>query len=307
MSDSKKQAAVLELQPTEREALKPAELIQVRGHQDLSLYSRRTLTLLWHHAHKQGIEEGKDYTVQLADLQTDENRSIEKVDNAIDQIMGAYLKVPMPNGKMRRVHLIGSNDMDHPDRPAGTLTYSLDKRLVELLKDSRIWGRITIPVLMAFSSKYSVPLYEHICQWQGLKYKNYQDFSLDEFRQILGVEDGKYGAFGAFNKHVVKPVLMEINGLAPFNVTITFMKTGRAVTHVRVGWFQKDPDALKEAYAESRRHRAGRKERLEQRVQFESTVLPSQGDQLRKMDKEMRRSDSSLFKDSEDDGDIIEG
>ena len=48
--------------------------------------------------------------------------------------------------------------------------------------------------------------------------KTFQDVSLDEFRSMLGVEGGKYAAFGALNKHVVKPALMEINALAPFNL-----------------------------------------------------------------------------------------
>lgn len=291
MSDSSKPVTVLQLKPTESEALKPAELIQVRGHEDLTLYARRTLTLLWHEAHKQGIEENKDYTIQLSDLRSLENRSVEKVDQALDQIMGAFLKVPMSNGKMRRVHLIGSNDMDRPDRPAGTLTYSLDKRLVELLKDAAIWGRIAVPVLMAFSSKYSIPLYEHLCQWQGLKYKQYQDFTLKEFREVLGVEPKKYAQFGPFNKYVVQPAMMEINGLAPFNVSVVYVKTGRSVTHVRVGWYPKDEEDKIEAWRETRRHSAGRKKRLQERVQFMPQTVDYVSKQLKDFERETRRNE----------------
>ena len=302
MPDSTKSVTVLQLKPGEREALKPRELIQVRGHEDLSLYARRTLTLLWHEAHKQGIKDDRDYTIQLSDLQTTENRSVEKVDTALDQIMGAFLKIQMPNGKTRRVHLVGSNDMDHPDRPAGTLTYSLDKRLVEILKNSTVWGSITVEVLKAFSSKYSVPLYEHLCQWQGLKYKQYQDFSLKEFRQILGVEPNKYSLFGDLNKRVVRPVMMEINGLAPFDVSITFIKTGKAVTDVRVGWFPKETEQKKEAWKEARRHSAGRKQRLSERVRSEPMVMSRPADQLRRMERaEKRASRKSLM-----DEDLIE-
>ena len=55
-----------------------------------------------------------------------------------------------------------------PTRPAGVLTYSFDKRLIEVLKDSTIWGKIALPVLMAFTSKYAVSLYENLAQFSNL-------------------------------------------------------------------------------------------------------------------------------------------
>ena len=51
----------IKLHPRGRDALKPTELIQVTGHQTLSLYARRAITILWHNAHQQGVEPGKDY------------------------------------------------------------------------------------------------------------------------------------------------------------------------------------------------------------------------------------------------------
>ena len=84
--------------------------------------------------------------------------------------------------------------MDDPGRPAGVLSYSFDKRLVEILRDSAIWGRIAIPVLMAFSSKYAVSLYENAAQWTNLSRKISQDLPLEEFRAVLGVEEGRYEA-----------------------------------------------------------------------------------------------------------------
>ena len=45
----------LNLKPRDREAIKPAELIQVSGHQTLTLNARRAITILWHNAHQQGV------------------------------------------------------------------------------------------------------------------------------------------------------------------------------------------------------------------------------------------------------------
>lgn len=43
----------------------------------------------------------------------------------------------------------GGNDLDHPDRASGVLTFRCDKRLVEIVDDSAIWAKIALFVLMA--------------------------------------------------------------------------------------------------------------------------------------------------------------
>lgn len=292
MSDKKR---VIHLSPGVDEAIKPSELIQITGHQNLTLNARRAITILWHNAHRQGIEEGRDYTIPLADLRSDQNRSLQVVEEAVVSLMQTILTVRLTNNKTRRVQFLGGNDMDDPDRPAGMLTYSFDKRLVEILKDSYIWGKITMPILMAFSSKYAVSLYEHLAQWSNLEYKAYQDFSLQEFRGMLGVEEVKYPKFGALNKHILQPVAAEINALAPFNVMIIPIKTGRAVTHIRVGWSRKDPEQLKAAYEESQRPKVGRKARISGQGQYVAKPLPRAEDQLRHLRIERRGSETSPF------------
>lgn len=261
---------VLDLTPRRDQASKPAELIQITGHQALTLNARRSITILWHNAHMQGVEEGKDYSIEIDDLKPDDHKGYEMVEEAVESLMKTLLVMKLPDGGTRRVQFLGGNDLDAPDRPAGVLTYSFDKRLVEILKDSAIWGKIALPVLMAFTSKYAVSLYENAAQWAGLTKKTYQDFPLDDFRSMLGVEDGKYPAFGALNKHVIKPVVLEINALAPFNVSILPVKTGKRVTSIRIGWWSKTKEEMSEAWKEVHRPKVGRKARISQQV---STVL----------------------------------
>jgi hypothetical protein len=71
MVDSHKEKArilTLDIKPRLREAIKPAELIQVTGHHELTLNARRAITILWHHAHSQGVREGQDYAIEIDDL-----------------------------------------------------------------------------------------------------------------------------------------------------------------------------------------------------------------------------------------------
>ena len=277
-----KDLKVLDLKPRRDQAVKPAELIQITGHQALTLNARRSITILWHNAHMQGVEEGKDYTIEIDDLKPDNHKGYELVEEAIEALMTSILKVRLADGRTRRVQFLGGNDLDDPERSAGVLNYSFDKRLVEILRDSAIWGKISLPVLMAFSSKYSVSLYEHISQWTGLSRKSFQDLTLEEFRELLGVEDGKYPAFGALNKHVVKQTVLEINALASFSVTVVPIKTGKKVTHIRIGWWQKEKEELDAAWREVHRSKVGRKARIAGTATTVTDPYPSQNRLARK-------------------------
>lgn len=277
-----KNLKVLDLKPRRDQATKPAELIQITGHQALTLNARRSITILWHNAHMQGVEEGKDYTIEIDDLKPDNHKGYELVEEAIEALMTSILKVRLADSRTRRVQFLGGNDLDDPDRSAGVLSYSFDKRLVEILRDSAIWGKISLPVLMAFSSKYSVSLYEHISQWTGLSRKSYQDLTLEAFRELLGVEEGKYSAFGALNKHVVKQTVIEINALASFSVTVLPIKTGKKVTHIRIGWWQKEKEEMDAAWREVHRSKVGRKARIAGTATTVTDPYPSQNRLARK-------------------------
>lgn len=262
MSQRPKKIRVLELMPTELLASKPAELIQIRGHEDLSLSARRAITILWHNAHRQGVAEGKSYQIQISKLTPDRHKGRWSVEETIEALMTTLIVVPLPDGRTRRVQVLGGTDMDDPRRPAGTLSYSFDNRLVELLRDSSIWGRISLPALMALSSKYSVSLYEAVAQWSGLQGKTATQFTLVEFRALLGVAADTYENFGDLNRIVLKRMEAEINVLAPFSIRIVPQKTGKQVTHIWLSWWPKTPEEQAEAETEVSRTKTGRRARI---------------------------------------------
>ena len=263
MTDSEKtRVLTLDIKPRSREAIKPAELIQVSGHHELTLNARRAITILWYSAHTQGVTEGRDYTIEIDDLKPDGHKGYEMVEEAIEALMRTILTLRLPDGKTRRVQFLGGNDLDDPDRPAGVLTYSFDKRLIEVLRDSTIWGKIALPVLMAFTSKYAVSLYENLAQFSNLSKKTFQDYTLDEFRDLLGVSPGRYRTFGELNKHVIKPAVAEVNGLAPFGLSVVPVKQGKRVVQIKVGWWAKDSSALGAAWNEMQRSKVGRRARI---------------------------------------------
>lgn len=281
---------LIDLTPPSDEAMKPSELIRISGHEGLSLVARRAITILWHNAHKQGIEQGKDYTIELAALKTDSHKGTELIEDAILALMQTVLMAKMPDGRTRRVQFLGGNDLDDPSRPSGIFRYSFDRRLVEILQDSHVWGRIAIPVLMAFSTRYAVSLYENTCQWFGLTHKTSQELSLDEFRLLLGVEEGKYERFGWLNKHVITPAVTEIVALAPYNIAITPIKQARSVTRVLISWWPKNETELKEAFAETQRSKVGRKARIAGKIE---RIVPQRNPEALARDERRARKRAS--------------
>lgn len=234
----------LALTPRNGEAIKPAELIQVSGHHELTLNARRAITVLWYHAHMQGVEVGKDYTIEIDQLRSEGHRGYQTVVDAIEQLMRSLLVIRRADGTTSRVQFLGGNNMDSPDRAAGVLTYSFDKILIQFLKDSSVWSKISIPTLMAFTSKYSVSLYENAALLSRLSFKTQEEYSVDDFRTMMGIPAKKYKSFGELNKHVLKPALDEVNALAPFAVHLLPIKQGKKVTAIRMGWWRKEDGVI---------------------------------------------------------------
>ena len=265
----------LQLTPNLLESLKPQELIQIKGHAELTLNARRAITILWHNAHRQGIREGRDYTIEIDELKTDGHKGYDPVVEAVESLMMTLLIFKDAKGDDCRVQFLGGNNMTAKGRPGGVLTYSFDKRLIELLEASARWGQISLPVLMSFSSKYSISLYENITQSVNLRHITTATFSIDEFREMMGVPAGRYAVYGDLNRHVIKPSVTEINALAHFEITVLPIKKGKKVDQIMVGWARKSDEGRDEAIRERERPRIGRRARLSNRVEHIANVTPS--------------------------------
>jgi plasmid replication initiation protein len=162
---------------------------------------------------------------------------------------------------------LGGNDMGMPDRKYGTLTYSFDPKLVPLLSESSVFGKIELEVMHAFTTKYGLALYEALARRVRLNGKYSEDFTLEAFRELLGVPEGKLATFSNLKLKAITPAVTEINAMASFGCLIEPRKTGRRVTDIRVSWWLKDVDALKAAFAELQKPRLGRKARINNTVE----------------------------------------
>mgnify|MGYP000086929861 CR=1 FL=1 len=252
----------LALKPDEGQMIKPAETIDIVGRDGLTLQDQRIWNDLIANAFGPNMSEAdRDFKIDLTPLRAG-HKGNERIEDSIERLMKTIARCHMPDGSVVRFQLLGGNNMGDPTRPRGELTYSFDKRLVAVLKDSVHFGKLELAVMAAFSSKYALALYEHVSRRVNLKHVWMQEYTVDEFRELLGVPDGSLKAFGNFKQRALVPALKEVNFWAPFRVTASFKKTGQRVTKIVLNWHYKDREGRALAKAELDKPRANRKAKI---------------------------------------------
>lgn len=229
------------------EVIKPAELIEVRGGEKITLAARRIYNQLLSNAFgPEMAAEGREYRIPFAELRGN-HTSNDRVAEAILNLMQTVVRVRMSDGSTRNVHLLGPTDIEKFGPGIATmLTYELHPKLLPILRDSQIFARLEMQILHGFSTKYGMALYEIIAKRIGLKHVFYNDFETDELRDYLGVPVGKLGPFAALRRKAIEPAVAEVNALAPFSCRVDVVETkGRKVTKLRLSWWTKSVEEQK--------------------------------------------------------------
>lgn len=284
-----KSYGTLDTKPNHGEMIKPAETIDIVDIEGLTLQDRRIWNALIANAHGPEMRDPtRDYKIDLTPLRANHNGN-ERVEDSIERLMKTVAKCQMPNGSTTRFQLLGGNNMGDPMRPRGELTYSFDKRLIEVLRDSISFGKLELSVMAAFNSKYALALYEHVSRRINLKHHWGGEYTVQEFRDVLGVGAKQLKAFGNLKQRAIMPALEEVNFWAPFRVNLAFKKTGQKVTSITMNWVYKDKEGRAKVREELEKSKAGRKARMKN---ITETIVVLQPDEL------VGASNSDLFEEA---------
>ena len=148
----------------------------------------------------------------------------------------------------------------------GIVFYSFPAAVRGIIRESSQYARLQKQVMFAFSSKYALALYEMVQKRGNLKFKTSEEFPVDRFRALLGVEQDKLREFKHFKHRAIDPAVLEVNGLGEFGCKVEPVYSGRKVTAVRLSWWAKNLDERKIALNELRFSRVGRRARLKGEV-----------------------------------------
>ena len=250
--------------------IKPGELIDVVEMTPLTLNDRRIYNCLLANAWD-AITEDSEHIIRKSDLRFNHD-STDRLSASIERLMAAIVKVRLPSERgTMRVQLLGANT--EADSDDGLFRYRFDKDLRKIILDSSIFARIRAEVTFALSSKYALALYEMVQKRGNLKHVWAETFTLDELRELLGVPKGKLSVFADFKRRALQPALLEVNALGDYGVKMYPVKTGRAVTAIKMQWWRKSEQELKEAFQELQRVRVGRKARISGTVEAISDYM----------------------------------
>ena len=248
---------------------KARELIEIRGTSGLSLQDRRVMNLLYANAGQRLCDE-VEHVISLAELRG-AHKGGERVKDSVRRLMQTVVEVPTRDRKgnpaTRLVQILSDTTVsDDDDNPAGMVVYSFSSGMRAIIKDSTLWGRVRNSVIFAFTSKYSLALYELISARINLKHMWQEEFAVKDLRALLGVPEGKLERIPNLLQKVINPAMLEVNGLADFGVKIDAIREGGKVrglvTGFRMSWWRKNDDQLKSAYSEIKRSKVGRIARL---------------------------------------------
>jgi hypothetical protein len=243
--------------------IKPGELIDVWELRPLTLYDRRSYNLLVANAWDR-IDEDVEHAIPKAVLRGTHD-SNDRLSDTIRRLMATQAEVRIiRDGKryLQSIQMLGTVARPEDEAEDGNVYYRFPAELREIITNSTTYGRLRTEVMFCFSSKYALALYELIQKRGKLKNKHIEEWSVEEFRKLLGVPKKKLPRFADFRVKAIEPAVAEVNALGDYHVQIDGVRTGRSITKVRMIWFPKDEQGLKAAYTEVQRHKAGRKARI---------------------------------------------
>jgi hypothetical protein len=113
----------------------------------------------------------------------------------------------------------------------GVLTYAFSPFLKERLHNPRMYARISLSFQNKFQSKHALALYELCLDYFDFDrgYGETPYISVDEFRELMGVNEDEYQSFARLNEKVIKKAINEINALSDLAVTVRFERKMRKI------------------------------------------------------------------------------
>lgn len=253
--------------------VKAGELIELRQSAALTLHDRRVLNLLVQWAGPR-LAFDEPHIVPMRELRGS-HKGGERVSDSILRLMSTIVEIPVQDSKGNRATkrtqlLADTTTTDDENNPTGEVRYRFSHTMREIFQSSSYWGRIKPMVMFAFSSKYALALYEALCLRRNLQ-KTAHDFQLEDFRDLLGIENGRLDLFKNMKKWAIDPAVEEINALSDFNVNVEAIREGGKqrgrLVGFRVTWEPKEQHEWLAVLDELSQPRVGRKARIRGEVE----------------------------------------
>jgi len=261
-----KKIQTIDIKSSRDTMIKAGELVDVVEVTPLTLTDRKIYNLLIDNA-QNNLAKPVEHSLSKEKLRQS-RRGNEQVDDSILRLMGGIVQIKTErDGEPAtiRVPLLGRNIIH--DRKDGNFYYTFDPILRDVFMNSNVFARLKMSVMLSFSGKYGLALYEMIEKRINMR-RTEEIFSIAHFRNLLGVPKDKLTTWHNLKTRAIDPAVAEVNQLATdFRVEITGLKTGRSFNEIKIQWWRTSPDGEEAAIVEHMYSKVGRKARREGTVE----------------------------------------
>jgi hypothetical protein len=257
--------------------IKAAELIQVKPAQGrhLGLAARRALNLMiqvaageaWtdklHKIPKKVLRQGHESNDRLPDILAEITTTHLEIHGKDDEGNAGVWSVPILRASFE------------PDDARGEafVRFQFTEEVRVILSNSNTYASLEAQAVLAMSSRYSLALYEIGAQIFNQRDPTV-DYSVEEFRKLIGVPDGTLKEFTDLRRKALDIAKAEIDQLAPFTFNWKEYRHGRRVTSIRLEFWQKDAASGEAAVNEVNSHSVGRRARRQGKVEAVEVAKP---------------------------------
>ncbi len=178
------------------------------------------------------------YEIKIRDLASilniDLNNAYRDADKITDQLMQRVIVIPEDDGPLK----VGWVSSCKYNNKKGSISFRFDPSLKPyLLQLRRDFTQAKLTILAQFQSIYSIRIYQLLKQYRKI---GYREFRVDDLKEILGIDKGKYSQFKQFRAWVLNQAKKEFekkddSGFhrCDLSFKLETIREGRKITRVR--------------------------------------------------------------------------
>lgn len=206
--------------------------VHVKGR--LSLLQRKVSNILLLNAYDELPEQGIfEHTIRLrtlADVAGFDSNDHQLLREALEALVDVKIKWNVLDRDGEEEWGV-SSFLAQAVTKGGVCRYAYPPELRRKLFNPEIYARINLSVQERFGSSYALALYENCVRFRKVGTTGW--ISLDQWRDLLGIEEGQYDQFKYLNRDVLKPAVKEVNGFSDIRVKMETKRQSRRIVALK--------------------------------------------------------------------------
>jgi len=219
---------------SKKEVIKHSSAIQISN--KITLLQRRCWNLLLANAYDD-LPKKEIYEIKISDLTTAlgfDSGNIEYLKKSLEEITSYTVKWNILDKDGKQEWGVASI-LSEAIIKEGIVSYAYSPTIRKRLYNPTMYARINLSMQNKFDSKYTLALYELFIDYFIVKIKKGETpyISVENLRELLGLEETEYKEFKAFNRDVIKKSITEINKKSDLFIEIEYKREKRRVAFLK--------------------------------------------------------------------------